>query len=80
VYGGTGHPAIAGSRFDEAGYIANPVCMWGASEYGLEAPLDLDGLTVHIVKTNNATEGHTGEMQTSQPWVLVESNKLAFFV
>jgi hypothetical protein len=78
IYGGTGHPAIAGSRFDEPGYIANPICLWGSSAYGLEAPVDLDGVTVHIVKTNNATEGHTGEMQTSQPWVLENITKIDF--
>ena len=80
ILGGTGHPLVAGSRFDEAGYIANPVCLWGSSDYGLEAPVDLDGVTVHIVKTNNATEGHTGEMQTSQPWVIVKDKKAPIFV
>lgn len=70
VYGGTGHPDIAGTRFDEAGYIAIAECMWGASEYGLEAPPDLDGVPLHVVKRSNATDPHYGEMAGGQPWVL----------
>lgn len=69
IYGGTGHPGISGTRFDEPGYIAVPDCMWGSAEYGLEAPVDLDGVPLHVVKTANATEGHYGEMSGGQPWV-----------
>jgi hypothetical protein len=74
IYGGTGHPDISGSRFDEPGYIAIPQCHWGGSEYGLEAPLDLDGVPLHVVKTSNATEGHYGEMSGGQPWVIVNKD------
>jgi hypothetical protein len=35
IFGGTGHPEISGSRFDETGFIAIPDCEWGSSEYGL---------------------------------------------
>lgn len=73
VYGGTGHPDIAGTRFDEPGYIAIPICLWGHSEHGLEAPIDLEGVPLHVVKTSNATDGHYGEMSGGQPWVLVDS-------
>lgn len=69
VYGGTGNPAISGTRFDEPGYIAIPICVWGSSEYGLEPPIDLDGVPLHVVKKANATHGHYGEMSGGQPWV-----------
>ncbi|KAK3243851.1 hypothetical protein CYMTET_29564 [Cymbomonas tetramitiformis] len=69
VYGGTGHPALNGTRFDETGYIAIPDCFWGDAEFGLESPIDLDGVPLHMVKTANATWGHTGEMAGGQPWV-----------
>jgi len=69
VHGGSGSAVLSGSRFDETGYIAIPDCFWGDAEYGLEPPLDVDGLTLHMVKTSNATYGHYGEMAGGQPWV-----------
>jgi len=69
IYGGTGHPVISGTRFDEPGYIAIPSCQWGALENGLEAPQDLTGIPLYLVKTCNATRGHYGEMAGGQPWV-----------
>ena len=71
VYGGTGAPGIAGSRFDEPGYIAIPDCFWGDARWGLELPPDLTGFPLHVVKTANATNGHYGEMSGSQPWVIL---------
>ena len=71
VYGGTGAPGIAGSRFDEPGYIAIPDCFWGDARWGLELPPDLTGFPLHVVKTANATTGHYGEMSGSQPWVIL---------
>ena len=68
-YGGTGDPAIAGTRFDEPGYIAIPDCFWGDAAYGLEPPVDLEGVPLHVVKTANATGAHYGEMAGAQPWV-----------
>merc|ERR1711924_413196 len=62
VYGGSGNTALHGTRFDEAGYIAIPDCFWGAEEYGLEAPINVEGIPLHMVKTSNATWGHYGEM------------------
>eukprot|EP00931_Biecheleriopsis_adriatica_P087805 TRINITY_DN62221_c0_g1_i1.p1 TRINITY_DN62221_c0_g1~~TRINITY_DN62221_c0_g1_i1.p1 ORF type:complete len:638 (-),score=78.15 TRINITY_DN62221_c0_g1_i1:87-1958(-) len=72
IYGGTGHPTLRGTRFDEPGYIAIPDCEWGSEEYGLELPIDVTGLPLHIVKRANATDGHYGEMSGGQPWVLSE--------
>ena len=73
VYGGSGNPAIAGSHFDEDGYIAIPDCFWGKSENGLEPPLDLDGLPLFIVKHSNASWGHYGEMAGGQPWSIADA-------
>ena len=69
VYGGTGDPALAGTKFDEPGYIAIPDCFWGDAAYGLEPPVDLEGVPLHVVKTANATGAHYGEMAGAQPWV-----------
>jgi len=62
VYGHTGNTTIA-TKFEEAGFIAIPACIWADG-------LDLDGIPLHIVKTSNATEGHYGEMSGGQPWVI----------
>lgn len=69
VYGGSGNAAIKGTRFDETGYIAIPDCFWGEEEQGLEPPIDLTGVPLHMVKTANATHGHYGEMSGGQPFV-----------
>lgn len=68
VYGGTGAPAVAGTRFDEPGYIALADCLWGSAAHGLEAPVDLQDVPVHIVKECNATLGHYGEMSGTRTW------------
>ena len=47
---------------DEPGFIAQPPCLWGSPEHGLEEPYDANGQTLHVVKTANATYGHHGEM------------------
>ena len=70
VYGGTGAPSLAGTRFDEPGYIAIADCMWGSADYGLEAPRNLTGVPLHVVKVANATHAHYGEMSGTQPWVM----------
>ena len=46
----------------EPGFIAQPPCVGGSSEHGLEEPYDATGQALHIVKTANATAGHHGEM------------------
>jgi hypothetical protein len=63
VYGGTGAPQLNGTRFDEPGYIAIPDCAWGDAQFGLEAPPNLEGVPLHMVKRSNATWGHYGELQ-----------------
>eukprot|EP00931_Biecheleriopsis_adriatica_P115974 TRINITY_DN91702_c0_g1_i1.p1 TRINITY_DN91702_c0_g1~~TRINITY_DN91702_c0_g1_i1.p1 ORF type:complete len:642 (-),score=85.73 TRINITY_DN91702_c0_g1_i1:25-1950(-) len=68
VNGGTGNPLISGTRFDEPGYIALADCLWGSTAFGLEEPLDVDGMPLHIVKTTNATSGHYGEMSGTRTW------------
>lgn len=70
VYGGSGAPSLAGTRFDEPGYIAIADCMWGSADYGLEAPRNLTGVPLHVVKVANATHAHYGEMSGTQPWVM----------
>lgn len=67
VYGGTGK--IDQPKFDEPGYILQPPCLWGSSEFGLEEPVDTTGYTLHSVKTSNATYGHHGEMAWQQMYV-----------
>ena len=47
---------------DEPGFIAQPPCLWGSPDHGLEEPYDTNGQTLHVVKTANATYGHHGEM------------------
>ena len=73
VYGGTGNVALKGTRFDEPGYIAIPDCFWGDDKgygvFGLEPPVNVTGVPLHMVKTSNATWGHYGEMAGGQPWV-----------
>lgn len=56
VYGGTGK--IHEPRFDEEGYIAQPPCLWGDAEFGLEAPYHVGGQTLHVMKHSNATYTH----------------------
>jgi len=67
VYGGT-HRIDLG-RFDEPGYIANPACMFGSAEHGLEAPPLMNGMTIHVEATTNNTFGHHGEMALPQAMV-----------
>ena len=68
VYGGSGNAKIAGTRFDEDGYIAIPDCVWGSPEQGLVAPRNLTKVPLFILKTANATNGHYGEMAGGQPF------------
>jgi hypothetical protein len=68
VYGGSDNPLVAGSRFDEDGYIAIPDCLWGSAEHGLVAPINTTGVPLFILKTANASNGHYGEMAGGQPF------------
>ena len=57
--------------FDERGYIAQRVCLWGDG-YGLEPPANLSGGVLGAVKTANATYGHHGEMSWLQMFVIYQ--------
>ena len=52
----------SGGKFDEAGYVSVPPCVWGAEKYGLEPPPDVSKMVLRVVKRANATHGHHGEM------------------
>jgi len=64
------NPIYGGSdlhrKADEPGFIAQPPCLWGSDEFGLESPPNVAGLTLHTVKKANATYGHHGEMAWQQ--------------
>lgn len=59
---GTGTDSSAGGKFGERGFISVPPCLWGNPEDGLEAPIDVSNITLHVVKRANGTYGHHGEM------------------
>lgn len=65
---GKGNVSLAGNgKYDEAGYIAIPPCLWG-DEGELDAAFLLPaGTTLHSIKRNNNTHtGHFGEMASWQ--------------
>ena len=64
IYGGTGK--VDNPNMDEPGYILQPPCLWGDAKFGLEAPPDVTGRTLHTVKTSKADYGHHGEMAWQQ--------------
>jgi len=53
-------------RFDEPGYIAQRVCLWGAP---LEAPPLVSGIPLFIKAVTNNTYGHHGEMALPQMYL-----------
>ena len=61
TYGGRNptqrHANNTGGRFQEAGFVAVPPCLWGSPEHGLDPPPNLEGVTLRIVKESNATYG-----------------------
>ena len=58
---------VAKDKFDEAGYIALPPCLWG-TESELNDPVWLNGTTpmVSIKRNRNTRAGHFGEMASWQ--------------
>lgn len=74
VYGGTGgYVADGNGTFDEAGYVANPPCMFGVnSSYGLAEPPLMNGVTIRVEHTTNSTYGHHGEMGLPQTMLACE--------
>jgi len=61
-----GQGSISEDRFDEAGYIAQRICLWGNSTYGLEPPPLVSGVPLLIRAITNSTYGHHGEMALPQ--------------
>eukprot|EP00052_Salpingoeca_macrocollata_P033565 m.8803 g.8803 ORF g.8803 m.8803 type:complete len:472 (-) comp5299_c0_seq1:43-1458(-) len=63
---GTGD--VAHDRFDEAGYLALPPCLWGTAEEGLEPSVLLPANTpmFSIKRNRNTVLGHYGEMASWQ--------------
>ena len=72
VYGGSGNPHVADTRFDETGYIAIPDCLWGSPEHGLIVPINTSKVPLFILKIANATNAHYGEMAGGQPFCVPE--------
>lgn len=68
-YGGGTNLLPNGDRFDEAGYIDQPPCLWGSPP--LEPPPLVSGIPLFIKAVTNNTYGHTGEM--ALPQVLLAS-------
>lgn len=71
VYGGTGAKTVAGTRFDEPGYILQPPCLWGDGPGLTPMPL-ASGETFTVRAITNSTVGHHGEMAFPEialvPW------------
>jgi hypothetical protein len=69
VYGGTGQIDL--SKYDEAGYILQPPCLWG-NHTGLEPMPRVSGVPLLIKAITNSSYGHHGEMAfpevTLVPW------------
>jgi|EP00945_MAST-04E_sp_MAST-4E-sp1_P006781 hypothetical protein len=61
-YHGKGNKA---DKFDEAGYIAQRICLWGDRE-GFEKPPLVSGVPLYVKATTNSTYGHHGEMALPQ--------------
>lgn len=61
-----GQSADKVDRFDEKGYIAQRICLWGNSTYGLEAPPLVSGVPLFVRAVTNNTYGHHGEMALPQ--------------
>ena len=59
---------VAVDRFDEAGYVILPPCLWGTAEEGLQPPVYLaQGTPMYsIQRTRNTHVGHTGQMASWQ--------------
>ena len=51
-----------GVRMDEPGFAIVPPCVWGDPADGFEAPPNLTGVLLYVVKRANGTYAHHGEM------------------
>ena len=63
-----GQGDVAGDKYDEAGYVALPPCLWGDASEGLAPPSWLPPNTpMYSIKRNrNTRAGHYGEMASWQ--------------
>ena len=63
-----GEGRVSDDRFDEAGYITLPPCLWGHEDEGLAPPTWLPPHTpmFSIKKNRNTHVGHFGEMASWQ--------------
>lgn len=64
----------ASKPFEDPGFILQPPCLWGSSEFGLEPPPSVDGYVLGSVKTANATYGHHGEMAWQQMYLFTDKD------
>ena len=72
VYGGTGAPGIAGTRFDEPGYIAIPDCFGDAREWGWSHRPGFDRVPRSTSSRRRTRRmATTAEMSGAQPWVIL---------
>ena len=73
---------VAVDRFDEAGYVTLPPCLWGSAEEGLLPPVYLPpGTPMYSVqRTRNTHVGHTGQMASWQmrgvPFAVANPNQV----
>jgi len=63
-YHGQSRVITGGDRFDEAGYIAQRVCLWGPPPF--EPPPLVSGVPLFVRAVTNNTYGHHGEMALPQ--------------
>ena len=70
LYGGKGEMDLR--RFDAPGYIAQPPCLWGEAEHGLDAPPSVGGRMLYAEARTNSTYGHHGEMAWMQVYYVKE--------
>jgi hypothetical protein len=60
-----GRGQVLEDKYDEEGYIAVPICMWGM-EPPFERPPLVSGVPLFVMATTNNTYGHHGEMALPQ--------------
>ena len=64
-HGGQGALGPSGKKYDEEGYIAQRICLWGL-EPPFEPPPMVSGKTLWVKAVTNNTYGHHGEMALPQ--------------
>eukprot|EP00462_Mataza_sp_D1_P024841 CAMPEP_0175128078 /NCGR_PEP_ID=MMETSP0087-20121206/4735_1 /TAXON_ID=136419 /ORGANISM="Unknown Unknown, Strain D1" /LENGTH=719 /DNA_ID=CAMNT_0016410113 /DNA_START=120 /DNA_END=2279 /DNA_ORIENTATION=+ len=64
TYHGEGADIAGKDRFDETGYIAQRICLWG--DHPLPPPPNVSGVPLFVRSVTNNTYGHHGEMALPQ--------------